>query len=659
MPDDYLIGKVINDSYEIIEELARGGMATIYRAHQLSMNRDVAIKVLPREFLHEPTFIGRFRQEAAIAAHLEHRAIVPVYDYGEAEGVPYIVMRYMEGGSVDDALRRSPNGLPLEQVQQIVRQVASALDYAHAQDVLHRDLKPSNILLDSSGDAYITDFGIARLLTSNEKLTATGVVGTPAYMSPEQAQGFPLDGRSDIYALGVVIFEMLTGRRPFDGDTPYSVAVMQVTKPPPSLRGFNPQILPTVEAVVLKALEKDQNRRFSTATELAGALDDADLIPLAKTMQHPTSSYGTPQHQQPTPPRAMTPVMVRLDAPVPPRIARRQSSPFMLLLAATLIAVLLGALVLGIYLVLSNETIEADEPNFAATGVFRLTATASGAGLAPSTFSGQLIYTSDRSGQPDLYLLDLSTGNETRLTTTDGAEGEPSASPDGAWISYVYDPDGSLSDGTNDQAEIYLRRLGDTEARQLTSNLLEESTPAWTPDGTAIVYGQAVTEGDYFRLMRYDLETGREAVLFESVRQLESPHFSPDGRALVFASGDSRDLNSWEIRAFDFESGAVNQLTENAVPDGQPRYTLDGLQVFFLQDSSLMRMFPDGTKPVSLYEADGISGWSFSPDGSRILLSVRSPEDGVPTLFNLRTDGTDLQTLPFVIDDPSNLIWIP
>jgi serine/threonine protein kinase len=270
---DIATGTVVG-GYRILDEVGQGGMATVFKAHQISMDRHVAIKVLPRQFLNETVSLERFKQEASIVARLEHRAVVPVHDYGEYEGIPYIVMRYMDGGSVDDRL--SKGLIPPDQTLSIVLQIAPALDYAHREGVLHRDLKPSNILLDSNGDAYVTDFGIARIVgPSSKHLTTSGVVGTPSYMSPEQAQGHELDGRSDVYALGVVLFEMLTGVRPFEGETPYSVAVKHVTEPPPSACALNPQLNRAVELVLFKALAKKPEMRYQTATELALALETA------------------------------------------------------------------------------------------------------------------------------------------------------------------------------------------------------------------------------------------------------------------------------------------------------------------------------------------------------------------------------------------------
>ena len=265
-----LIGKTVN-GYEILSQAGQGGMAAVYRARQRSMNRDVALKFLPGVFMHDEAYLQRFEREVKIVSQLEHRNIVPVYDYGKFDDQPYIAMRYMRAGSVEELLAQGR--IPLHRVLSIVRQVASALDYAHEKGILHRDLKPSNILLDDGGGVFITDFGIARILgEGGGTITTQGVVGTPSYMSPEQARAEPLDGRSDVYSLGVMLFELVTGVRPFQSDTPYSIAVMHVTMPPPSPRQFEPEISVALEKIILRALSKKREERYQSAGELAEAL---------------------------------------------------------------------------------------------------------------------------------------------------------------------------------------------------------------------------------------------------------------------------------------------------------------------------------------------------------------------------------------------------
>ena len=265
-----LIGKIIN-GYEILSQVGQGGMAAVYLARQRSMNRNVALKILPSIFMHDETYLQRFEREVKIVSQLEHRNIVPVYDYGEFNDQPYIAMRYMPAGSVEGLL--AEGRISQARMLSIVEQVASALDYAHKKGILHRDLKPSNILLDDGGGAFITDFGIARILGEGSgTITTQGVVGTPSYMSPEQARAEPLDGRSDVYSLGVMLFELATGRRPFESDTPYSIAVMHVTMPPPSPRQIEPTIGAALEKVIMRALLKSRDDRYGSAGELAEAL---------------------------------------------------------------------------------------------------------------------------------------------------------------------------------------------------------------------------------------------------------------------------------------------------------------------------------------------------------------------------------------------------
>ncbi len=262
--------------YRIIQPIGRGGMASVYKAYQPAMERYVALKILPDQLAESPEFAGRFQQEARIIARLEHAHILPVHDYGESEGHTYLAMRFIEGGTLSDRLRAGP--LAPADIDRWFFQLADALDYAHAQGVVHRDLKPSNVLLDARGDVFLTDFGIAKLLEADKRFTGTDtLIGTPAYMSPEQGQGLRVDQRTDIYSLGIMLYEMVTGQLPFDADTPLAIILKHINDPLPLPTRLNPNLSPAVEQVLLKALAKNPDDRFATAAEFSAAWRAARL----------------------------------------------------------------------------------------------------------------------------------------------------------------------------------------------------------------------------------------------------------------------------------------------------------------------------------------------------------------------------------------------
>jgi serine/threonine protein kinase/ligand-binding sensor domain-containing protein len=258
-------------AYQIVEQIGQGGMATVFKAYQPSMDRYVAIKILPSHFTEDESFVGRFTQEARTLARLEHAHILPVHDYGETEGITYLVMRYVEAGTLKDLAREGP--MELEEASRILGQVGGALDYAHSQGVVHRDMKPSNVLIDQQGNTFLTDFGIAKLVAETAQFTASGaIIGTPAYMSPEQGMGQPADYRCDIYSLGVVLYEMVTGRVPFEAETPLAVLLKHVNDPLPLPRQVKPDLPEAVERVILKAMAKAPGDRFQSAQEMMDAL---------------------------------------------------------------------------------------------------------------------------------------------------------------------------------------------------------------------------------------------------------------------------------------------------------------------------------------------------------------------------------------------------
>lgn len=283
-----LIGKTVGP-YRILEQVGVGGMATVYKAYQANMDRDIALKILPIHLSNDPEFTKRFQREARAIARLEHAHILPVYDYGEADGVTYIAMRYIKAGTLRDHM--SKGQLSLEEINRIIGQVGNALDYAHRMGVIHRDIKPGNVLMDDQGDTYLSDFGLARMMEPSQKLTASGVgLGTPAYMSPEQGQGVKVDHRSDIYSLGIILYEMVAGHVPFEAETPMAVVLKHITDPLPLPHTINPNVPEKLERVILKALAKDPADRYQTAGEMIHALNAAVIANIADLQQkHITS----------------------------------------------------------------------------------------------------------------------------------------------------------------------------------------------------------------------------------------------------------------------------------------------------------------------------------------------------------------------------------
>ncbi|HZR42353.1 MAG TPA: serine/threonine-protein kinase [Ktedonobacteraceae bacterium] len=282
MEQDALIGTTLGN-YRILEVIGQGGMARVYKAHQETLGRDVAVKVLPPWYAADRSFVERFNLEARLVARLSHPNIVTVHDANEQNGHLYIVMQLVDGGTLKhrlDQLQNQGKMMDTGEAIPIFSQLADALTYAHEQGVIHRDIKPVNVLLDRSGRPILSDFGIAKVLASTQAhLTRPGAgVGTPEYMSPEQCQGGAVDGRADIYALGVMLFESLTGCTPFQGDNYPALAHKHIYELPPYPSSINPAIHPAMERIILTALMKNPLQRYQTAREMGQALKQVQMV---------------------------------------------------------------------------------------------------------------------------------------------------------------------------------------------------------------------------------------------------------------------------------------------------------------------------------------------------------------------------------------------
>jgi hypothetical protein len=479
--------------YEIKSELGRGGMATVYHGYDPRFEREVAVKVLPSELLHsDPQFKLRFEREAKIIASLEHPSIVPVYDVGDEGGQPYFVMRYMNGGSLSERIKNKI--MSIEDAAKILGQIAPGMDEAHSKGIVHRDLKPSNILFDGKGTPYISDFGIAKLsLSQASSVTGSGIIGTPAYMAPEQASGEGVDGRSDIYALGIILFEMLTGRQPYEADTPMAVAIKHITDPVPRILEANPNLPPDVENIIQVAMAKSKNDRFSTAVELVDALRNINA-PEVKTQMRTRAMKATAKAAQNAQKTALAHT----------QLGARPAGKFNVL-AVIIPLVVVAVLVGGGYFIFNsiNRPVVTEAPVVLSTS-------------APATATSEPVQATDTSSVP---VVATEAPTETLVPPTD--------TPAVAKLPVLGGADKIALVANN---ELWLMNVDGSDLKQLTSDGATKNDLQWLDHDTILFISGKVIK--YYKVSTDVVDT---LTSFNSAVSLDAFQVSHDGKQVMIA----------------------------------------------------------------------------------------------------------------------------
>ncbi|MCZ2127958.1 MAG: protein kinase [Anaerolineales bacterium] len=501
--------------YEVKGELGRGGFATVYRAYDPRFEREVAIKFLPLELQHsDPKFRLRFQHEAKIIAQLEHPSIVPVYDVSAEDEQPYFVMRYMGGGSLSERIKEKPYNV--EDAVKILEAIAPGLDEAHSKGIVHRDLKPANILFTENNVPLISDFGIAKFTQGDNAsdLTGSAIIGTPAYMSPEQASGDPIDGRSDLYAFGVILYEMLVGKQPFTADTPLGLALKHLTEPVPHILDANPNLPSWMEKVISRALAKDPHDRFSSAVEMV------ETVKACLRGENPlTESVSATQMSK-----------RKNAAPTQPAQPSSRSLSRAWIWSGVAVVIIGAIIVVSLGKVFAAPTapqtpVEPTAPVIADTAAPTLAATET---EAP---------TSEPSAAPE--------------TETPTAESAPTESASSLPVVGGADKIAFVK-----ESDIWTVNVDGSDAQQLTNDGLPKFNLQWLPDGKTVLY----MSGKSVKTVNVETEVEDILTTFLSAEYFESFSVSPDGKQVAISL--NRELfiapfDAEKLRAADRKSALL------------------------------------------------------------------------------------------------------
>jgi len=632
--------------YEMREELGIGGMATVYRAYDPMFEREVALKILKKELLEDPQVRGRFERETKIIAKLEHPVIVPVYDVGFDNGQLFYVMRYMPGKSLSEHIE---GGLTPNEIAHILLRLAAALDYAHGKGVVHRDLKPGNILFDENNNPYISDFGIAKFAQASTRMTQSGIIGTPRYMSPEQARGDEADGRSDLYSMGIILFEMLSGHTPFEATTPLAMAFKHAVEAPPSILKINPNLPEGIDVVIAKALSKQPEDRYNTCAEFTNAF--LEVFPEATVLDADIIT--------PLPPRSLK-YTVPTELPLAPK-PRANSRLWMI---AGFIILTLSAFAVWRF---SQATTSASTPapeTAAPTSTLSTPTTLPTETITPTETSAPTIPVNPGIGgadkialtaNNDIYLMNIDGTNVRQLTNTDLPKFDLQWLPGGAGLLYVegkcvYKIDTSTSPATPEETACFTAEK--FEGFRVSP---DDRYVAISIERRLIVFPFNI-ELLATLPSAFELQGSSDACLDYTVVAVKSAQWSADGKSLAIlyqgAVGDQLRLGD-TIRVLEVDTEScqdIDPLITDEFPGRQfipedyedhpvlPAYHWDGAQQFlfntYKRNLGYGQLYLYDMSTSSARKINPINGICcyrdavLSPDGTHILLFFQDENRG-------------------------------